>query len=124
MSQPEHAALDARRRRLLFRANHRGTHENDLLVGGFVAARIATLDEAELDALEAILELPDVELSDWLTGRRPIPTEVDSPMLRRIRDAAAAPSSRPPPLRGGGDESPLPLRDWAAKQTKLGGGEP
>jgi antitoxin CptB len=79
---------DIRRRRLLFRATHRGTHENDLLVGGFVAARLHAFTEAEIDALEEVMELPDVALADWLTGRQPIPDEFDSPMLRAIRDAA------------------------------------
>ena len=40
--------------------------------------------EAELDELEAVLELPDVDLADWLSGRRPIPEEVATPMLLRI----------------------------------------
>ena len=80
--------LDARRRRLLFRATHRGTHENDLLIGGFVAPRIAGMSERDLDALEEVMELPDAELADWLTGRRPVPAGMDSPMLRAIRDAA------------------------------------
>lgn len=88
MTEPEHATLDARRKRLLFRATHRGTHENDLLIGGFIAARIAVLTETELDALEEITELPDVDLAEWLTGRQPIPAESDSPMLRRMKDAA------------------------------------
>ena len=92
MTQPQEdpptARLDTRRRRLLYRATHRGTHENDLLVGGFVAARLAAFTDPELDALEEILEMPDVDLADFLTGRRPIPPESDSPMLRRIRDAA------------------------------------
>ncbi len=81
-------ALDVRRRRLLFRATHRGTHETDLLVGGFVAARIHALTPAEMDALEAVMELPDPDLADWLTGRVPVPDEVASPMLLRLRDAA------------------------------------
>ena len=86
---PLHASpLDTRRRRLLFRANHRGTHETDLLIGGYVSARIGALNEAEMDALEEILELPDTDLADWLTGRRPIPADSDSPMLRAIREAA------------------------------------
>ena len=34
------------------------------------------------------MELPDVDLADWLTGRRPIPQDRDSPMLRRIELAA------------------------------------
>jgi antitoxin CptB len=86
--EPSSAGLDARRRRILFRATHRGTYENDLLVGGFVRARIAAFTDAELDALEEVLELPDAELADWLTGRKPIPAELDSAMLRAIREAA------------------------------------
>jgi antitoxin CptB len=83
--QPE---LSVRRRRMVFRANHRGTHESDLLVGGFVLAGIAGFSETELDEIEEILELPDVDLTEWLTGRQPIPTEMESPMLIRMRDAA------------------------------------
>ena len=84
------AALDARRRRLLFRATHRGTHENDLLIGGYVAPRLGTFAETELDELEAVLELPDVELADWLTGRREIPEGIGLPILHAIRAAALA----------------------------------
>ncbi len=82
MTTPEH---DPRRRRLLFRSTHRGTFENDLMIGGFVRANLSTFTEPELDAMEEILELPDVDLADWLTGRRPIPEQDASPMLLRIR---------------------------------------
>jgi antitoxin CptB len=34
------------------------------------------------------MELPDTDLADWLTGRQPIPAEVDSPLLQAIRKAA------------------------------------
>jgi antitoxin CptB len=91
MTETENAGqipLDNRRRRLIFRAQHRGTHENDLLIGGFVTPRIAAMTDSELDDIEAILELPDTDLADWLTGRQPIPPHADSPMLRRIRTAA------------------------------------
>ncbi len=73
---------------MLFRATHRGTHETDILVGGFVQAGLAGFTGEELDALEEIMELPDVDLADWLTGRRPIPPASDSPMLRRIEQAS------------------------------------
>lgn len=82
--------MDARRRRILFRARHRGTHETDLLVGGFVAETVGGLDEAGLDALEAVLDLPDPDLFDWLTGRSPVPAEADTPMLRAMVDWAQA----------------------------------
>jgi antitoxin CptB len=80
--------LDVRRRRLLFRAIHRGTHENDLIIGGFVAARIGSFSESDLDTLERMLELPDPDLAAWLSGREPVPPELDSPMLRDMREAA------------------------------------
>ncbi len=86
---PTPALLDSRRRRLLFRANHRGTKENDLLVGGYVSARIASLNAAELDELDAIMELPDPELADWLTGRLPIPNaHPHAAMLHHMLTAA------------------------------------
>jgi antitoxin CptB len=86
MTEPDHSALDTRRRRLLFRATHRGTFENDLMIGGFVRAHLESLTEADLVALETVMEMPDTDLGEWLTGREPIPPEEDTPMLRRMRD--------------------------------------
>jgi antitoxin CptB len=104
MSEPESASQQGRRRRLLYRATHRGTYENDILLGGFVRRHLDAMPESELAALEAVLELPENDLADWLTGRMPIPDEVESVLLlRRIRDDARAPSPRPPPARGGGE---------------------
>ena len=93
MSEPEPAARDARRRRLLYRATHRGTYENDILLGGFVQRHIDAMDESELAALETLLEWPENELADWLTGRLPIPADADTQMLRRVRHEASAASS-------------------------------
>lgn len=98
MNKPEH---DPRRRRILFRATHRGTYENDILVGTFVRTRLHRFSDADLDALEEVMEIPDAVLADWLTGRQPIPPECDTPMLRAIRQAAedgeGQPQGRPPP---------------------------
>ncbi|MDI3306107.1 MAG: succinate dehydrogenase assembly factor 2 [Acetobacteraceae bacterium] len=87
-AQPE--SLDPRRRRLLFRAHHRGTKEADLMIGGFVRRHIATLSDTELDELEAVLEFPDVDLADWLSGRRPVPPEYRTPMLDRMAAECAS----------------------------------
>ena len=86
MTLPDHAEPDIRRRRLLFRATHRGTFENDLMIGGFVRAHLNQLSDADMDALEAVMDMPDTILADWLTGRVPIPAEEETPMLRRMRD--------------------------------------
>ena len=89
MTDPEHTepddALGIRRRRLLYRATHRGTFENDLMIGGFVRAHLGGLTEPELEALEAVMEMPDTDLADWLSGRALIPHEQETPMLRRMR---------------------------------------
>jgi antitoxin CptB len=94
MIEPDHQTPDVRRRRLLFRATHRGTFENDLMIGGFVRAHIDSLTEADLHALEVVIEMPDTVLADWLTGREPIPPEEDTPMLRRMRDFMRDPLAR------------------------------
>ncbi len=82
--------LSPRRRRLIFRAHHRGTKEADLMVGRFVTRHIAVFSEAELDALEAVLDFQDPDLTDWLTGRLPIPDSHASPMLARMAGECAA----------------------------------
>lgn len=66
------------------------------MIGGFVARHIAAFTDAELDELEAVLEHMDVDLADWLSGRREIPAEADTPMLRRMAVECAAPGAGVP----------------------------
>ena len=49
-------------------------------------AHLTELTETDLDGLEAVMEMPDTDLADWLTGRSPIPPEEETPMLRRMRN--------------------------------------
>ena len=49
------------------------------MIGGFVRAHLDSLTEADLDALEAVMEMPDTDLADWLTGRAPIPVPEEEP---------------------------------------------
>lgn len=67
------------------------------MVGAFVARHIAVFTDSDLDELEAVLELDDVDLADWLTGRRPIPAEVATPMLSRMAVECATPGAGLPP---------------------------
>lgn len=93
---PEERDLETRRRRLVFRARHRGTFETDILIGRFVDQHVARMGAAELDDMEAVLELPDPDLSDWLFGRLPLPKERETPMLRAMVEES---------LKEGGHES-------------------
>jgi antitoxin CptB len=78
--------LDERRKRLLYRAWHRGTREMDLIMGRFADAFIADLSDAELDAFERLTEQADPEMYNWISGEKPTPKEFDSDIFRRMRD--------------------------------------
>ncbi len=80
------AGLDERRRRLLFRAWHRGMREMDLIFGRFADVELPTLTDVEVDAFEALLEPQDQEVFSWISGSEPIPAEFDTALFRRIRD--------------------------------------
>jgi antitoxin CptB len=83
------AGLDARRRRILFRAWRRGMREMDLVMGHFADLEIAAMSETDLDEFEKLLEAPDPEALAWITGEAPTPPERDTPLFARLR---AAPS--------------------------------
>jgi antitoxin CptB len=80
-----HSDTEIRRRRLRFRAWHRGIREMDLLMGGFADATLASLDELELELFEALMELPDQEVFAWLTGQSPVPNLQDTSLFRKLK---------------------------------------
>jgi antitoxin CptB len=75
---------DIRRKRVKIRAWRRGMREMDILMGGFVDARLDDLSDAEIAELESLLDLPDDELFRWLSGAEPAPPERDTPLLKAI----------------------------------------
>lgn len=77
--------MDDRRKMLKFRAWRRGFREIDLILGGFADARLAGLDEAGVDAFEALLEAPDWGVYGWITETAPVPPTYDTPTLALIR---------------------------------------
>ena len=81
--------LDVRRRKLLFRAWHRGLREVDLILGGFADRHVETLNEAELSEFEILMNVPDGELLAWLTGEADVPPSLDGPLFRRLRQFQA-----------------------------------
>ena len=77
---------DARRRkRLRFRAWHRGTRETDLLLGPFADDWLGKFDAQELDDFEALLSAQDNDLYDWCAGRSAPPERFSLSMIERIR---------------------------------------
>ncbi|MFG1357931.1 FAD assembly factor SdhE [Xanthobacter pseudotagetidis] len=80
------SGLDERRRRILFRARHRGMREMDFIMGRFVDAEVAGLAEPELDELEILLDAQDQEVFSWICGTIAVPAERDTPFFRRLKD--------------------------------------
>jgi antitoxin CptB len=87
---PKEAGEDIamRRRRLRWRAWHRGTRELDLILGPFADARAELAAASELDRIERLLTEEDTDLLKWATGEVEPPPRVDRPLIDEIRDFA------------------------------------
>ena len=57
-------------KKLLYRSNHRGTKEMDLLIGGFANENLNKLNSDELKEFELLLNFTDKELSSWLIDNK------------------------------------------------------
>lgn len=75
---------DIRRKRIMWRANHRGTKELDLVLGRFARESLGELGSRELDDFEALLEVPEVFLTDWLSNRVPVPDEFNTAVFQKV----------------------------------------
>ncbi|RUT32855.1 succinate dehydrogenase assembly factor 2 [Arsenicitalea aurantiaca] len=73
-----------RRKRLRYRAWHRGTQEMDLILGPYVDAHLDRLDGAALDRLEAFIAEEDVLLLKWVMGQEPPPPSADSELIAEL----------------------------------------
>jgi antitoxin CptB len=85
MTERSSEGLDARRRKLLFRAWGRGVRETDLLIGRFADAHIDTLDAGQLDDFEKLIEAPNAELYAWVVGAGNVPPGYDTTVLSKLR---------------------------------------
>ena len=79
------AEFDERRRRILFRAWHRGMREMDLIMGRFAEERLNAMSDADLDVFELLIEVPDRDLLAWITDRDEVPVNYDTEVFRALR---------------------------------------
>jgi antitoxin CptB len=78
--------LDIRRRKLLFRAWHRGMRETDLIMGRFADRTLDGLTEPELAEFERLIDVLDRDLLAWVTGEEAVPLDYDTALFRRLRN--------------------------------------
>ena len=77
--------LSHRQKRVLWRARHRGMKEMDLMLGHYAEQHIAAMGAAQLDEFEAILEVSDAFLLDWLTDKTETPPAFQTAMFAEIK---------------------------------------
>lgn len=77
--------LELRRRRIAFRARHRGIKEMDLILGRYVDETLDSLDANGIAMLEALIEVPDRDLYGWIAGSTPVPAEHDNAVMAGLR---------------------------------------
>jgi len=70
-----------RRRRMRYRAWHRGTQEMDMVLGPYADAHLDAMDAPALDRLEKLMDEQDTDLLKWVMGQEPIPADIDAELL-------------------------------------------
>jgi len=65
----------------------RGMLENDLVLTRFLAARAASITEAEIAMLDRLLDLPDNDLWDIIAGRQQPEDASVAPLVTALRSA-------------------------------------
>jgi len=65
----EHSSLTDKQKRLIYRANHRGTKEMDWLMGKYIEATVAKMDEGKVDHVDMLLKFSEPEIEGWLMGK-------------------------------------------------------
>lgn len=73
--------IETRRRKLLFRAQRRGFRELDLYMQQFTETHLPKLDARQLDEFEAVLDIPDQHVFDWIMERGQPPENLRSEVL-------------------------------------------
>jgi antitoxin CptB len=73
--------MDARLKRLIYQASYRGTREADLVLGRFARECLPDLGDDAWTAFEALIDAPDNDLMDWISGRVEAPAAFQGPVL-------------------------------------------
>ncbi|MBL4803549.1 MAG: succinate dehydrogenase assembly factor 2 [Alphaproteobacteria bacterium] len=79
-------SLENTRKRLIFRSEHRGTKEMDLLLGSFAKKYVPEFTEDELVAYEELLKENDPNLYNWITGQEEAPANIQSDVFERLKN--------------------------------------
>jgi antitoxin CptB len=78
-------ALENRRKKLKFRAWHRGIKEMDLILGKYADENLAQMSTAEMDQFSTLLKQADDELYKWVSGASDVPEEFNNDIMKTLK---------------------------------------
>lgn len=77
--------MEARLKRLMFRAHHMGSNENDILFGGFAEKYLASLTPDQVERFETLIAEPDTDLFNWVTDKQEVPAQFDHDVMAMLK---------------------------------------
>jgi antitoxin CptB len=77
--------MDKLRKRVRFRSHHTGMQENDLLIGAFADRHLSAMTDQDVEWFETLLmNNNDIDLYNWMLGKKEVPTELKHPILHSL----------------------------------------
>tara|TARA_B100001540_G_C15685282_1_gene586733 strand:+ start:400 stop:657 length:258 start_codon:yes stop_codon:yes gene_type:complete len=67
--------LETYKKKIIFKASHRGSKEMDIMLGNFIKKYIELFNENELGLFNDILECDDDDIYQWIIGKKEIPSQ-------------------------------------------------
>ena len=80
--------IEIHRKKLLFRAGHRGTKEMDILLGNFANKYIQLFDELELVMFSTLLDCEDDLIYKCLLDKESVLPGIDNRIFHLLKDTA------------------------------------
>jgi len=70
--------LEAYKKKITYKAAHRGSKEMDILLGNFINKYIELFNENELNIFDSILDCDDDDIYQWMIGKKDVPTRYEN----------------------------------------------
>ena len=78
--------IDNLKKKIIYRSEHRGTKEMDLLLSKFVKKYVYSLDECELCDLESLLNIDDDILYKWYLNKEGAKLVPENSITKKLRE--------------------------------------
>lgn len=84
--------LEHRRKKLKFRAWHRGIKEMDLILGKYADEYLPQMSTAQMDQFSVLLKQADDEMYKWVSGALEVPEEFDNDIMKTLKSFRMTPA--------------------------------